>query len=168
VPLRWTSSFTLTLTGQVVPRRSGYIVFLGDITSSPSSRSGRTSFPIRALRWSTAPWPTAWRRRAGFVWCLWSYTTLCHGPLWSIATILALFTSPPTPSNISAPSILRLIFTLSASALSSETFVSSTFRRLPNSSTSSPRGCPPRFSQSLVQSQHLQWLEFRVRRGVRV
>jgi hypothetical protein len=44
--------------------------------------------------------------------------------------------------------ILRLIFTLSVSALPSRKFVSSTSRRLLSLPTSSPRGCPSRCSLS--------------------
>jgi hypothetical protein len=96
---------------------SGYAVFLGNNVVS-----------IQALRRSTVPWPTTWQRRVGFVSCLWSCTTPYDGSLWSTATTSALSTSPPTPFSTSAPSMLRLIFTLSASALQSGTFVFSTSR----------------------------------------
>jgi hypothetical protein len=52
------------------------------------------------------------------------------------------------PFSTSAPSMLRLIFTLSASTLSSRIFMSSTSRRLHSLPTSSPRGCPPWCSRS--------------------
>jgi hypothetical protein len=52
----------------------------------------------------------------------------CRGPLWSTATTSAPSTSPPTLFSTSAPSMLRLIFILSASALPSGTFVFSTTR----------------------------------------
>jgi hypothetical protein len=117
-------------------------------TSSPGPQSVRTSSPIRALRRSTVSWLTVWQRRVGFVSCLWSCTTPCHGPLWSTATTSTPSTSRPTPFSTSIPSMLRLIFTLSASALPSGTFMSSTSRRLLSLSTSSPRGCPPQCSRS--------------------
>jgi hypothetical protein len=71
-----------------------------------------------------------------------------RGPLWSTATTSAPSTSPPTPFSTSTPNMLRLIFTLSMSALSPGTSVSYTSRPLLSSSTSSPRGCPPRCSRS--------------------
>jgi hypothetical protein len=78
--------------------------------------------------------------------CLWSYTTPYRGPLWSTVTTSTPSASPPTMFNTSTPSMLRLIFTLSVSALPSGTFVSSTSRRLLSSLSSSPMGCPPRCS----------------------
>jgi hypothetical protein len=150
-PLRRTSSSTLMMTGSIVPTladplRATQCSWV--TTSSPDPRSVKTSSLVQALRRSTATRPTAWQRRVGFVRCLWNYTTLYHGPLWSTATTSAPSTSPPTPSNTSAPSMSRLIYTLSVSALSSGTFVSSTSRRFLSSPTSPPRHCPPRYSQS--------------------
>jgi hypothetical protein len=102
---------------------SGYAVFLGDNLVSWSSKP-----PIRALRRSTAAWPTAWQRRAGFVSCLWSCTAPYRGPLWTTAITSVPSTSPPTSFSTSVLSILRLIFTLSVSALPLGTFVYSMSR----------------------------------------
>jgi hypothetical protein len=82
VPLRRTSSSTLMLTGPVVPTLTGPLRATRCswvTTSSPGSQSVRTSSLARALRRSTASWPTAWQRRAGFVSCLWSCTTPVAG-----------------------------------------------------------------------------------------
>jgi hypothetical protein len=120
-------------------------------TSSPSSQSIRTSSLARALRRSTTSWSTAWQRHAGFVSCLWSYIAPCRGPLWSTVITSVPSTYPLTQFSTSTPSMLRLISTLSASALPLGTFMSSTFRRLLSSLTSSTRGYHPRCSQSFDQ-----------------
>jgi hypothetical protein len=134
------------LTGSVVPTLAGPLRATRcswATISSPGPRSVRTSSPNRALRQSTTPWPMVWQRRVGFDSCLWSCIAPCRGPLWSTVTTSAPSTSPPTPFSTSAPSMLRLIFTLSVRALPLGTFVFSMSRRLLRSSTSSPRGCPP-------------------------
>jgi hypothetical protein len=136
----------LTLAGLLQVTRCSWVT-----TSSPSSQSIRTSSLARALRRSTTSWPTAWQRHDGFVSCLWSCIAPCRGPLWSTVITSVPSTYPPTPFSTSAPSILRLISTLSASALPSGTFVSSTFRRLLSPLTSSARGYHPRCSQSFGQ-----------------
>jgi hypothetical protein len=64
--------------------------------------------------------------RVGFISYLWSYTTPCHWPLSSNATTATSSTSPPTSSNINAPSMLGLISTSSASALPLESQIVST------------------------------------------
>jgi hypothetical protein len=149
VPLRQTSSSTMMLTGPVVSTLASPLQAMRCFwatTSSPDPRSVKTSSPVQALRQSTTSWPTMWQRCVGFVSSLWSSTAPCRGPPWSTTTTLASSTSPPTPFNTSASSILRLMFTLSVSTLPSGTFVSSTSRRLLSSPISSSRGCPPRCS----------------------
>jgi hypothetical protein len=123
---------------------SGYAVFLGDNLVTWSSKrqnvvsrlSAEAEYHVVANGVTEAYWL---RRLLG---------ELHSRPLWSTATTSTPSTSPPTPFSTSAPSMLRLIFTLSTSALPSGMFVSFTFRRLLSSPTSSPRGCPPRCSQS--------------------
>jgi hypothetical protein len=108
------------LTGSVVPTLTGPLRATQcswATTSSPGPRCVRTSSPIQELRRSTTPWPTAWQRHVGFDSCLWSCIAPCHRTLLSTATTSAPSTSAPTPFSTSAPSILRLIFNLSASAL---------------------------------------------------
>jgi hypothetical protein len=82
--IRAPTSSTLMLTGPVAPTLVSPLRatrFSWVTTSSPGSRSVRMSSPVRALRQSIVSWPTAWQRRAGFVNCLWSYTTPYRGPL---------------------------------------------------------------------------------------
>jgi hypothetical protein len=138
-PLRRTSSSTLMLTGPVVPTLAGQLWVTRCswvTTSSLGPRSVRTSSPVRALRQSTAPWPMAWQRRVGFDNCLWSCTAPCRGPLWSTATTLVPSTLSTNVVQHQGTSMLRLIFTLSTSALPFGTFLSSTSRRLLSSPTS--------------------------------
>jgi hypothetical protein len=113
-------------------------------TWSPGRRRVKTSSPVRALRRSIVLWPMVWLRNGGFVSCLWSCTTPYRGPLWCTVTPSALSTSPSTPFSPNAPNMVRLIFTLSTSALPLGTFVFSVSWWLLSSLTSLPRGYPPR------------------------
>jgi hypothetical protein len=163
--LRQTSSPTLMLTGAVVPTPTNPLRATRcswATTLSPGLQSVRTSSPVRALRRSTASWPTVCQSLAGFVSCFWSCIAPCRRPLWSIVITSASSTSQPTLSSTSAPSMLRSIFTLSESALPSETFMSSTSQGLLSLPTSSQRGCPLQCSQSFDPISNLQWLEFRL------
>jgi hypothetical protein len=124
--LHRTSSSTLMLTGSVVLTLASPLQAtrcFWTTTSSPGPRSVRTSFPVRALRQSTASWPTTWWLRHLLV--------ELHSPLSRAILVycdnVSVYLST-NPFSTSAPSMLRLIFTLSASALPSGTFVSSTSR----------------------------------------
>jgi hypothetical protein len=126
---------------------SGHTVFLGGNLVSWSSKRqhviSRSSAEAEYRAVASGVAEACWLRHL-----LVELHSPCHGPLWSTAITSVPSTSPPTPFSTSAPSILRLIFTLSASVLLLETFVSSTSRRLLNSSSSSPMGCPPQCSRS--------------------
>jgi hypothetical protein len=110
----------------------------------PGRPSGRPSSPAPALRPSIVPLPTAWLRPLSYVSCSASSRPRRLGAPLSTATISASCTYPPTPFNINAPSMWRLIFILSERRLSSVKSASSMSRRHRSSPTSSRRDSPPR------------------------
>jgi hypothetical protein len=118
------------------------ILFLGP-------RSARTSSPVPVWRLSTMPLPTVWLRHVGYANYFVSSTALSHRVRWFTTTTSTPCTSSPTPSSISAPSTLRLTFSLCASTLPSVMFEFYMFRLHHSSSTSSPRvflrRCSPSF-----------------------
>jgi hypothetical protein len=126
---------------------SGHAVFLGGNLVSWSSKRqhviSRSSAEAEYRAVASGVAEACWLRHL-----LMELHSPCHGPLWSTATTSVPSTSPPTPFSTTTPSMLRLIFTLSASVLLSGTFVFSTSRRLLSSPTSSPRGYPTQCSRS--------------------
>jgi hypothetical protein len=109
----------------------------------PGWPSGRPSSPDPALRPIIVPLPTAWLRSLGCVSCSTGSRPHRLGAHLSTVTISALCTYPPTPFNINAPSMWRLIFILSKRRLSSVKSASSMSRRHHSSPTSSRRDSPP-------------------------
>jgi hypothetical protein len=109
----------------------------------PSWPSGRPSSPTPALRLSIVSLPTVWLRPLGYVSCSMSSRPRHLSAYLSTATISAPCTYPPTPFNINAPSLWRLIFILSERRLPSVKSASSTFRRHHSSPTSLRRDSPP-------------------------
>jgi hypothetical protein len=122
---------------------SGYVVFLG-ITWFPGRPSGRLSSPAPPLRPIIVPLPMAWLKPLGCINCSTSSRPHHLSAHLSTATISASYTYPPTPFNINAPSMWRLIFILSERRLPSVKSTSSMSRRHRSSPTSSRRDSPPR------------------------
>jgi hypothetical protein len=110
----------------------------------PSRPSGRPLSPALALRPSVMPLPTAWLRPLGCVSCSTSSRPCRLGAHLSTATISASCTYPPTPFNINALNMWRLIFILFERRLPSVKSASSMSRRHRSSPTSSLRDSPPR------------------------
>jgi hypothetical protein len=110
----------------------------------PSRPSGRPSSPTPARRLSIVSLPTVWLRPLGCVSCSMSSRPRHLSAHLSTAIISAPCTYPPTPFNINAPSLWRLIFILSERRLPSVKSASSTFRRHRSSPTSLRRDSPPR------------------------
>jgi hypothetical protein len=102
----WVGCPTLDVPRQAMPCSSG-------ITWSPGPPSGRLSSPTPTRKPSTAPWPMVWLRQPGYVSSYMSSRIRRRGALSSTVTTSASCTSPPTPFNISAQSMWRLIFILS-------------------------------------------------------
>jgi hypothetical protein len=110
----------------------------------PGRPSGRLSSPAPTLRPSIAPLPTTWLRPLGCVSCSTSSKPRRLGAPLSTMIISAPCTYPPTPFNINAISMWRLIFILFERRLPSVKSTSSMSRRHRSSSTSSRRDSPPR------------------------
>ena len=117
-------------------------------TSSPGPPSDRILFLALVLRLNIALLPLLLLRHPGFVNSSVSYSLLCIVPHWSTVATLALSTCQPTLSNINAPSILRLIFTLCGNALLLVMSVFFTFPHHFSMHISSPKGCHLRSSRS--------------------
>jgi hypothetical protein len=124
---------------------SGYLVFLGDNLVSRSSKCQNVVSCLSAEVEYRA-WPTAWRRRVGFVSFFRSCTISIVGHPSRLQHQRGL--PPHQPYLACTPNLLRLISASSTSVSPLEMFVSSTSRRPPSLPTSLPRGSPPLCSQS--------------------
>jgi hypothetical protein len=124
---------------------SGYAAFLGDnlISGLPSIR---TSSRGLVLKLSIEVWRMELSKPHGCASSSWNFMPLSVALLSCIATTSVLSTCPSTPFNINAPSISKLIFTLSEKGLLSVIFVSCMCRRHHSMQTSSPRASLPRSS----------------------
>jgi hypothetical protein len=156
-------------TRRVVPTRVGpprAMPCSSEIASSPGRQSASWSSPALASRPSTAPWQTAWLRRPGSVSCSKSSTVRWQRAPWSSATTSAPSTSPPTPSSTSARNMSRSIFIRQRTGRLWSCSCSSRPDRLPVRRRLHQGASVDGVCGVSVQSQHLQWLEFRLRRGV--
>jgi hypothetical protein len=123
---------------------SAFAVFLGDSlnVSSPGPPSARTLSPAPVLRLNIELLQMPLLKSPSCVSYFRNSMSPCAAQPWFIVITSVLSTCPPTLSNISAPNILRLIFTLFASAWPSVKFVFFLFRHPHSMLISSPKGLP--------------------------
>jgi hypothetical protein len=147
-----TSPSTPTLSRRVVRTHVALLqamqYFWGS-TWCPGQPNGRLSSPVLARRLSTVLSPTVWLRPLGCGSYSMSSRACLLGATLSVVIISALCTSPPTPFNINAPSMWRLISILSERRSPSVKSVSSMSRRHHSSWIYSRRVFPPQCSMSL-------------------